>query len=328
MSLGFGTDNVTFVPEGDRLRIWDVYNWRKIVVDVHRLYARMQTDAYNQLQLEVASYLNEVAKDEKQAELYNHADKMLKALATPFGPTPAQAPTPATGEPAIWWVRLSDTPVESFFEEDYEDAFDFDGPATGHLVYGNLTLNDLEGLEVPFPAQGAEAAFQLLVPSADGISIESIAEDEPLPLVDEYCGSQGVSAHGNSVNLDFEARIVADHMGCCPVRKLSDGLYMTLYFHLALKPEERIATRLSSRRYKAVAKALLESDFEEIQTGPRWRIFERKGYVVHLYRGLEGKESAGHSEMPPFVVMGAAGENSTPTVRADLLEQILDVSAT
>ena len=326
MSLSFGTDNLTYVPEGDRLRIWDVYNWRKIVVDVHRIYARLRTEAYNQLHLDVITYLNEVGKGENRDEIYSRADELLKALGVPFGPDAAEIAQSGI-EPALWWVRVSDKPVESFFEEDYDEAQPFDGTATGHLVFGDVTLSGLEDLEIPFPARGEKAAFQMLVPTDGGVAIEPIGEDEPLPLVDEYCGSRGVSAHGNSVNLDFEVQVVADHIGCCPVRRLGEHLFLTFYFHLPVKPECRIASKLTPRRHDAVAQALLDSEFEEIQTGPKWRIFERKGYVVHLYSGLEGKESAGHLEMSPFVIVGSAGADSSPTARAELLEQILDVSA-
>ncbi|MBI5155605.1 hypothetical protein HZA57_10250 [Candidatus Poribacteria bacterium] len=331
MTTGFGTDNLAYVPEGSHLNLWDVYRWRKLTLDVRRCGVSPRPPGRAVIEEQLHDWLRRLEKKagtSSDLSIYHETaqDLIEKLDGAAIRSASALLVEREVPPELVLWLRLSDHPAESFFEEDYEEGpVGPDLPAS-YAVYGSLTMKGLGDLEIPLPGTGAAAPLAL-VTTEGGITETAIERDEPLPLVDEYCGSMGVSSRGNTINLGLGGEIVADHLACAPVRRLGPMLYATLYLHLSSPAGCQVTARLTDKRHDAAAEALAESAFDEISSGKNWRIFERRGYLVHLYRGLEGKESAGVPLLPALAVAGLAGGETALEPRAALLRQVLDASA-
>ncbi|MEQ8820680.1 MAG: hypothetical protein RLY93_10570 [Sumerlaeia bacterium] len=331
MSFGnFGTENLIFVPKDGVLTIWDVYHWRKVVVDIHRMHTRIRPVGYKLLRHEAESMARDHARnhrDEPGDPVQAVAD-FMDAIAEADSPLPDGPPQTAGFGPdgMMWWVRLSDVPAESFFEEDYEGAVDYDGTYLSSLCYGSVGLSMLHSSEIPLPAEGEKSAFLLMTPADGGVRVEPMSGREPLPLIHEYCGALGVSARGNSVNVDWKGQVVGEHLGCAPMRLIAPGVYATVYFFFPTEPRAKVSATLDSKRWQVFLEAMEDSGFAQVDEGPSHQIFEQRGYTIHAYRNLQGKETAGAVEIPRLVVVGTAPGGNDPKVRAEILEQILEVT--
>lgn len=321
-TLGFGTENLAFVPSGGRLCLFDVHGWRRIAFDVLRTTVRMRAPAIETLEMQVEERLAARKGQPDAAERALAAERFIESIraAQPGEPAGAQVvQVPAEG--LRLWVRLTDAPAESFFAEDYDEAADYGGPVAQWPAYGSCQLGDLE---FPFPGTGEQAAFDLFIPREEGVVAEPIREDEPLPLVREFCGASGISAHGDSVNLTVEAAVAPAHVGCVPLRRLGEGAFATMYFGQTIDSPARVTARLTAARLNAARKALALARFTCTESGKGWEIFRREGDVVHLYHELEGRESAGVPVMPPFLLAAAAEGGHAPVARAQMLRVLLE----
>ncbi len=335
---GFGTDNIIFVPGEGLLCVWDVVTWQWLRLDTRLLAIRPRQATIDQIVMDVEQSIIDLQKEagKRKAKLpprirecANAVLDSLAGFAGGEGDIDVRIESPGL-EGMTWWVRITDAPVESFFPEDYAPQ---PQPATEALafpVYGSVTLQGLAELEIPFPAEGPAAAFWLLVPARGAMTCEPIPAEIPLPLVREFCGSKGVSAHGNSINIDTRGKVTANHSGCTPLSRVGSSLYTTLYFHLNTSAALPVCAPLPAGRAPAVLEVLDRSRFEIVAASephhlPTWCVLRREEDVVHLYHGLEGKESEGHHTMPDLLVVAMAGGESDPELRGQLLRQILGV---
>jgi hypothetical protein len=333
MSLSFGTENLIFVPEGGRLRVWDLHSGLRLELDTRHGSARLRPRglemATGEITLAVAELQRNRATRANAARYQVDAARVLDSLGTAPGAEPRRVlPAFPAGFGATWWIRLSDAPVESFFPEDYAEADALSGPPVALPVYGSLHVKCLEDLDVPLPIREDEAPLWLLLPERGGYGLAPFDPLEPLPLTAEFCGSGGVSARGNSVNLRLDARIATEHQGCTPLREVAPGILATLYFHLESSDDPAVCARLASKHVAVVRGTLADSGFRVAAEGPDWTILERKGYAVHLYDGLEGRESAGVPRLPAFLYVASASGSNEPAARADLLQQIVELAGT
>ncbi len=141
-----GTENIIYVPEEHRLFLYDFYEWRRIGIGVHSMRARLRPHAVKEILLKARAahdeYLESVGGEVPPGFQDSALDDFLRSLVDA-----AQAAESANSSisgihvsaaaeylaeraaPAILtlWVRMSDAPVESFFEEDYDPSPDFSG---------------------------------------------------------------------------------------------------------------------------------------------------------------------------------------------------------
>jgi hypothetical protein len=335
---GFGTDNIIFVPEDGVLSVWDLVSWQWLRLDTRRLMIRPRQATVDQIVMDIEQALVDLRKKAEKRKtkvpprIQESADAILDSLEAFAGSggdidVRIEAPGP---EGMTWWVRITDAPVESFFPEDYAPQPEAAPQTLAFPVYGSVTLQGLAELEIPFPAEGPGAAFWLLVPARGAMTCEPIPAERSLPLVREYCGSKGVSAHGNSINIDTRGKVTANHSGCTPLTRVGSSLYTTLYFHLNTGAVSQVCAPLPSGRAPAVLEVLDRSRFEIVAASeplclPSWCVLRRDEDVVHLYHGLEGKESEGQHTMPDLLVVAMAGGESDPELRGQLLQQILGI---
>lgn len=325
-TLGFGTENLVFVPAGEQLFIFDIYAWRFIRFDVLNLYVRMKPFALEGLGTQLDSAVKSIRKrgaqskkaDDHEAAAVSFLRSLQKNPANQISATAAVANVPGFSP----WIRLTDKPAETFFPEDYEEAGNYDGPVVAVPLYGNCHIEEMGDHEVPFPGSGEEAAFELLVPN-QGIVSSAMAKDELLPLVDEYCGASGVSSHGNSVNITLQAQLSANHLGCVPLRRVGESVFATLYFNMNTEPAAQVIAPLERQPFLNAGKLLLKSRFHIHAEHKNCQMFVRDGDCVHIYHDVEGLEASGIRTMPPFIIVVTAGGTADPQERGELLKSIL-----
>jgi hypothetical protein len=326
----FGTDDVIYVPENTQLIFDDVYRWRRFKIDVRRLGVRMRTNAFEEVSGRIRGALALCRESPRFAESINqiavNSELMVRDLAQVAGSLEealhGSLQDVFRSESATWWVRVSDLPAESFFDEDYERQAESPAKAVPYLTYGRALIAQLDGLDIELPGDEAGLPFSLDVPEGDGLTRWTMPVGEPLALVREYCGARGASAYGHTMNLDTNAAIAEAHQFCTLIGRLGEKLFATLYFYYGTTQIAEIVEKLSDEELPEVQKLLEKSGFALRNEGPTWRIFERDGDVVHLYSGLAGKESEGVETMPHFVLVASAGGQFDPQQRAELLEAI------
>lgn len=336
LTPGFGTENLVFVPEGATLTLVDAERARRYRINSRRCRVRLRPGACDALRGGVEAALEKLKSAPRYAasiiELAARANRMLGELEGSFAVPRGRLGKDPTIENALeasglrCWLRLSDSPAESFFAEDYTEH---EGPGESttlsYLLPGSIHLEWLDRFELPLPASGLESAFALDLPEEDGLFTEALPPGEPLPLVDEFCGARGVSNRGFSVNLDSKARVASDHMGALPAMLLGDGLFATLYFHLRTQSPHEVTARLRGGLLDAATHRLTSSGYAVKEVAPGCSIFSSaQGNVLHLYRGLPGHESGGAFEMPTFLYAALAAGSPNPTHRAAMLEALID----
>lgn len=327
----FGTEDLVFVPEEGALILDDVYHWRRVRIDVRQIGLRIRSTAFEEIVDRVRGALKLMEKSERHraewGRLNSHADAVLRDLAPLSGSgdivyTGVLA-TETGADHATWWVRISDKPAESFFPEDYDRPLTTaTGNFTGFQTFGSVNLDGLEGLEVALAGDDEDGMpFTLEVP-AKALTVGPMPTSEALPLVREFCGVHGVSAHGCTVNVDARGDVAASHQFCTPLGRISECLYATLYVHYAIKPGPAIMGRIPDARVLEVAAMLERSHFKMIGEGPTHRIYEREGDFIHLYSGLQGRESENQAVVPSLLVVAAADGVHDIEPRSDLFEAI------
>lgn len=324
-TLGFGTENLIFVPSGGRLRVHDLYHGRVLDLDVLHSGLAMRPVAFQQLEMRATEKLQSPRKKPRPRTADHRMAvtrfvESLRTISEPLG-----RPEVITPPDFTLWIRVTDQPAESFFEEDYDEAPDAEPDSAALPLYGTCMITEADDLEIPFPQVGASAAFELLVPEAGGLSLAEPDPLEPLPLVEEFCGVEGVSSKGHSVNLTIRGEVTGTRLGCLPLRRIGPHAFATLYFSQGFDVEKQVTTVLREPELEALAVVLQRSHFERAASGTGWNVFARSGDVVHLYLGLEGKESVGVRELPPMAYVASAAGGTEPGERARLMSELLAV---
>lgn len=329
MTVGFGTENLVFVPAGAELEIWDVYHWRRARLDMRRATVHLREDGRDRIiaELEKLEGGQEPAAPEHPfAKLTGRRGVGIDL--DPLCQARAQAhptDTDPGGLGLSWWVRLSDRPQESFHEDDYLEAADPPDMGVAYPVYGALELaGRRQPMEIALPGSGPDAPMWLVLPG-DGVGFdEAVDARTPLPLVEEFCGAGGVSARGRSVNVRHDGTVAGEHMGAVPVRKLG-GFFATAYFHLSMEVAHRVMLTVDGARRSSIEELLVRSRFARTAGRDGCEVFERDGDVIHVYDGLEGRESVGVPLMPSLVVAVRAQGSCDPEARSVLAAQVHQV---
>jgi len=327
----FGTNDVVYVPEGECLLLDDVQRWQRIRMDTRRYGLRIRPAAFEEVVVRMRAAMDLCRASSRfsgdVARLSSATDAMIADLAATTGSANGEqmgslADT-ARCEGAIWWIRLSDMAPESFHPEDYERDARGTASSTPHLVFGAANITALDGLEIDMPGDQEEGLpFAVDTPAEDGLVREELPPLEPLALVHEFCGAHGSSAHGHTVNITSEGRVATAHQFCTPIGRVGGGLLATLYTYYPTPSGPEVVARLSRPELIRTAKLLEGSQFQAVSEGPTWRIYRNSGDIVHLYDGLEGKESEGAANLPALMIVAAAGGQRDQEIRAELLRAI------
>ncbi len=330
----FGTDDVVYVPEGSQLVFDDVYRWRRFRLDVRAFGLRLAAEGLDHTRQRMQGALLRVQESPRFATSHRqiaiNTDIMLRDLEAAAWDAPPAAESASLAdffrtEQVGWWVRVTDLPAESFFAEDYErEAIAAPGPVS-YRTYGTVHIAQLDGLDVPLAGEeGGAGPFSIDVPPGGGLGRFALPPREPLALVREYCGVHGASAHGHTLNLDTHATIPGEHRFCTPLGRVGERLFATLYLHYAHPVEAEVLGRIPPDALPTAVQLLEASGFVPAGEGRRFRIYEREGDIVHLYAGLDGKESEGVREMPAFLLVAQASGQFDPMNRGALLDGIRD----
>ncbi|MDX1971003.1 MAG: hypothetical protein SFY68_00590 [Candidatus Sumerlaeia bacterium] len=328
MSLGFGTHNIAYVPVGERLRIFDVMTWRILELDSTRIQVRLRSEYHETLKKELETIRKDLARSAETREISDADRATIRRFwkeatsAEPFPKAPVLKSIPF-GDQSRLWVRLSSDPAESFFTEDYQESVQSPSDkAMIHRTYGSCHLKLHVEQEVPF-ANELEPAFDVQIP-VDGFRVTQADPLKPLPLVEEFCGAEGNSSLGWSINLTVAAELAMSHQVCVPLREANEGLFQTLYFQFEQQREAGFLRRLSEKSAAAVERKLLNIGFRVETSEDRFVIYQRPGGdVIHLYRHLPGHELLGHAEMPWFLLVAQVGGSFDAVVRESLLVELV-----
>lgn len=343
----FGTDDVIYVPEGQPLVFDDVYGWKRYKIDVRHFGLRVRPGAFEEIATRVRSVLGIMRSSPRFAENFGqidaNANQMLRDLTAAAGhgheALPGKLIDVVRADSASWWIRVSDLPAESFFDEDYEREIGAAGNSTPHFTYGNVKIAQLDGLDIaltgegeaPTPEEkaagmdtGSPLPFSIDVPEG-GIQRFTMPPHEPLALVREFCGMHGNSAYGHTMNVTTMGDIAESHQFCTPLGRLGSKLYATIYFHATFPVAAKVMGKIPETRLFDYADLLEKSGFQLIKEGGAFRIYEREGGdVVHLYANLAGKETEGVETMPPVLLVAQAAGQFDPMQRGELFEAIVD----
>lgn len=331
----FGTDDVVYVPEGAQLVFDDVYHWRRIRIDIRNAGIHIRPAAVERVSGRMRAALDLVRKSSRfadsAAQISENTGIILGEIAgtagSPGSVTPGSLQHETRNESALWWLRVTDLPAESFHSEDYERPARPAADAIPHYTYGTVEIAQLDGLQIPLEARDldeAEHPFSLELPARGGISRWTIPPTEPLALIHEFCGVHGASSRGRTINITTNAAIPDTHQFCTPIGTVGSRLYATLYMHFTFPNEARVMGRIREHRLADYFGLMEGSGFAIAGEGPLHRIYEREGDVVHFYRGLEGKEAEGVPTMAPFLLVASAGGRHDPMNRGALFDAIRD----
>ena len=371
MNSIFGTDHIIYVPENEPFRYMDLYHWRRMEWDVHLMRARLRQSVIELSRQRCKDSMKEYFKTpeglEDQAKTRALVDSFWRDIRSRTEcPEPplldSQWPMDkAAPQKLTFWVRISDAPAESFFEEDYDstpllsssssDPFSpaadssaspaESGAAPGRKaipVYGNLTLKSLGDAEIALPHEGPEAGFLLDFDPENSFRMETLDPRRPLPICQEFCGYRGASNRGYAANYTIEGKIASENLGCIPLHSFGHSAYATLYFYMKTIIQYDLVVRIRERRLEQAIHKLKAMGYSIYAEGASFKIWERPSGasshasgtgesaggmdILHLYVGIPGKEAEGARFMRPFVLAICQGGSYAPEKRSKLIAEL------
>jgi hypothetical protein len=330
MTAGFGTENVCWVPEGECLRFVDLLHWTEWRLDLDRWRLALPVQAREALIAQTREALNLCrARAEKEPETFRdveHAESFLITLSEHLDP-PSESTTSLTtplGPLASIWVRLSDIPLESFFEEDYRPTPEPVKSFGCISSLGALRLPLCDDLEVPLMGADPEDRIAVLTPAIDCVGEYPLPLDQPPPVLDEFCGLRGNSNRGKMVNLTLDAKISSDTPIATPLFRLGrGGGFATIYFHFQTPTSPTVLLPLPPGHVHRVESSLESQGFQRTLSERRNQIWKRDEDWVHCLWNIPGLESEDLPVLDPIIVVAQAEGSRDPALREALLAAIL-----
>ena len=329
MSLNFETDNVYFVPPGQRFILYDIYHMRRLELDldIWRLY-------YNQ------SGMKRIGKAVKTAEslwLEEHRDareveqarKEVKSFLSHFPTRPfpsrkgRRLEEKFSPQKITLWVRCSDKALESFEGEDYREKGPDSSRGISNPIEGSVYLSSIGDYELSIHAGMEPQGFFLKVPSRGGVTEHALPPDELLPLGEEFFGAFGSSGKGRLINLTPDARVSKENLACTPLYRIDSHYFATLYFHLQTIDVFDVLLRFAERKIEYTRALLAELGFKKALMINGNELYKRGGALLHLYINAAGKESFGSFYLPPFLLITQNEGKTDPASRSKLMEELL-----
>ncbi len=322
MSLNFEGDNIFYVPEGQMLTFYDIFKMRKIFFNISKFRVHINQLREDIINERVAETL-EIIKEESISKYEEKMGKMKSFLGnlSYFDERQIVLTDPKTLTQFLditFWVRISDIPLETYFDEDYLDEMDSEGDYFNLPTVGGIPLSSLGDFEMNFFDNEFDIILQ--IPKRDGIIVKPLDVYEFLPIIDEFCGYFGTSNKGNLVNYDLSGKIAKENLCCSPISKKGTNLFQSLYFQI--KTEEKFNLTLNVKPDKAI-RVLKQMGFEAIKEDERAMIFGRDEDVIHLYSGLPGVEYSDFPIVPTFLIAMQAKGSLEPNDRELLIREML-----
>lgn len=339
-SLNFGCDNIYYIPEGEPLRIYDLYNWRVLEVDTSRLNVFLNQNYLPAVKEKIYEARERFCQKEKgvnREALQEHIDKFLAGIrlkeiqGVDLRSTQAVVDSLFYPQSIRVWLRISDEPLESFFEEDYPERSSQPCPSTQSImlpVNGSIYLGCVQEFETALPLDTETGGFPffLQMDREKTVRVVEISPFDFLPLIDDFCGAFGSSGRGNLINYTHHATLSQENLAAIPLYKVNDSFYATLYFSLTTKAEYDVMIRIPERQFANVFKTICKAGFQVVKEYAENYIFRRGDDVIHLYGGAVSKESlSGSRFLPPFILVVANDTNFSPEQRSKLLSLFKDL---
>lgn len=325
MSIGFGTDNIYYVPEGEYLSVIDLYHFHRVMLKPAEWSLFYDADRVGYCIEQIATFLSQW-KEGREAEQITEAATIsasfLDSLVT--CPTPKQFHSGLKDvfEPqnVVYWIRCSDAPLESFFPEDYQKSPSGVKVEKAMPVIGSFRLSVLDDAEIPLHKSEEDTGFYLHA-SEESYYRETLDPLTLLPLNEGFFGSHGSSGKGRVINLDHDARISNENMICTPLHTNGKYFYATLYCHLKTQVNYQVIFPFPERRMDFANALFSELGYESVKQENGNEIFRRGDDIVHYYSNAAGKETLGKTNLKPFIVAVMAGKSTAPSRRAPLLQE-------
>lgn len=328
MTLNFETDNIFYVPEGGMLRIFDLYDWRIFSLDVHNFRLYLNT----RYRGDIKKKANEAYRRAIAKKTYSSQKKQIRPKLKEFFNSLEVASAPAkqnlllqrifAPQQANFWMRLSDSPLESFFPDDYQRRQPTPRPLNVLPLYGSLIFSTLGDYELMLPQEDYDQAFLLDVPPSTGISVSRLPADQLLPIDNEFCGSFGYSNKGNLITYTKSSEISTENLCCIPLYRIHDTLYATLYLHLQTPVKYDVIIKLPERVLPTLHNLFAEHGFHRIHERNGNTIYRRQDDVLHLYKNVAGRESLGRRFLVPFILLVQKNGTHNPDERSKLIDEL------
>ncbi len=335
-SLNFGTDNIFFVNAGEPLRIFDLYNWRILDFNINRLHVYTGTELVSLIHESIDKEIHGLIKDEgkvEQAEVEQYVNDFLSGfnevelspgISRQSRNTGAEIFSP---QKVSFWIRISDVPLESFFEEDYLESTSTGATKPEHVlpVNASLYLETLGEYEKALPVnqETPGTSFYLGMEDDTILTPHQLDVFDFLPLIDDYCGAFGASGDGVMINYTHHATLSRENMAAIPLYKHGSRHYVTFYFSLKTTIEHETILPLDEQHLADVLEILQDKGFQVVKQMSGNYILRRGDDVLHFYGEAEGKESlSGGRFLKPFILVAANDADMAPERRAGLLQQI------
>jgi hypothetical protein len=343
-SLNFGTDNIFYVPEDKTLTIFDIYNWRVIELDISRIRCYLNTghEPFVRDKIRDSTQLTfEKDKDREKvlAEVEEAIEEFMVGFQRRAFPTLASQDADEITrdlfypQSIVFWVRISDVSLESFFDEDYGELGDLHSFNDEVIIPINtaIYLNCLETLEQAFPIEKESGTYPFALGfSEEGtVEIQELSPFELLPLIDDYCGAYGSSGRGIMINYTHHTTVSEVNLASVPLYKSGPRHYVTLYFSLSTNVDKDITLRLTEKQFRESVSKLEGVGFQVVKTEGANYVMRRGDDVVHLYGSAMSKEAlTGSMYLSPFLLVAANDTDMDPERRSELLSLFLQLFPT
>lgn len=328
MTLNFETDNIFYVPEGRSLHIYDLYDWRIISLDVHKFRLYLNTTYLHDIKKKVSeAYRRSFAKRSlasQKEEVQTRLKEFFNCLELANAPAQQNLSLERIFAPqlATFWVRVSDSPLESFFSDDYQQSQPTTSPLNIIPLYGSLLFSALGDYELMLPQEDYDQAFLLDVPTTLGLTVSPLPADQLLPIDNEFCGSFGYSNKGNLITYTQSSEISKENLCCIPLYRIRNNLYVTLYLHLKTPVEYDIMVKPPEHALSTLHNLFAEHGFQRIYEEKGNAIYRRQDDVLHLYENVAGKESLGSRFFAPFILLVQKNGTHDPAERSKLIDEL------
>ena len=329
MSLNFGTDNVYYVPEGEKLAFYDIYHMRRVGMDFSLWNVFYNNARIQYVKGEINNAWRRWSSTEKDPQSVEHARKTVhsflehlpvKRLSPRDQPDPTGILAP---QDIYFWVKFSDRAVESFYPEDYPVKKRKTGKKASLPVIGSFYLSSIGDFELNIHEGVEERGFILEIPETGGIVIENLPPEQILPLDESFFGAFGSSGRGRVVNLSHDSSISRENMCCTPLHKIARDFFVTLYFHVATSVIYDVMLSFPEKSLTFIRALLGEIGFKPGPDHGGNRVYSRGQTHVQLYSNAAGKETLGSRFLKPFLLVTSYENSTDPSDRSKLMEELI-----
>jgi hypothetical protein len=331
VSLNFGTENIYFVPEGNKFHFFDIYNMRKLEFDFSSWSIFFNKHRFDAIRDTICFAINDWEKNKKDTEETADAGKICNNFinSVPLGKYPDKnfldLNKIVSPQKILFWTRCSDKTLESFFKEDYSSRKKVPGKKYSIPLVGSFFVSSIDDYELNIVEKAEPQGFFIDLPKKNGISVHLLSPLELLPFHEEFFGAYGSSGMGRAVNLTSDAKIARENLCCTPLNRIGSDFFTTLYFHIRTNLKHKVIFRLNSMQTRQAAQIMANNGFEILINNSGNYVFRRKDSLVHLYLNAMGKETMKTSFLPPFFFISLNCGSIDPEIRSELRDEISEL---